>query len=75
MYSARVLLIIKIVTKKFKETEVCRYIYQNELDKACFQNDIAHKVYKYLARWTASGKVLRDRAFQIASNLQYDVDW
>ena len=24
-------------TQKFKETEDSRYIYQNELDKACFQ--------------------------------------
>ena len=25
--------------KKFKETRDSRYIYQNELDKACFQHD------------------------------------
>ena len=24
--------------QKFKETGDCRYIYQNELDKACFQH-------------------------------------
>ena len=28
--------------QKFKETDHSRYIYQNELDKACFQN---HMVY------------------------------
>ena len=27
--------------QKFKETEYSRYIYQNELDKACFQHDTA----------------------------------
>ena len=26
--------------QKFKETEESRYIYQNELDKACFQHDM-----------------------------------
>ena len=28
--------------KKIKETGDSRYIYQNELDKACFQHDIAY---------------------------------
>ena len=28
--------------KKFKETGDSRYIYQNELDKACFQHDVAY---------------------------------
>ena len=27
---------------EFKETRDSRYIYQNELDKACFQNDMAY---------------------------------
>ena len=27
--------------QKFKETGVSCYIYQNELDKACFQHDMA----------------------------------
>ena len=27
--------------RKLKETEDSRYIYQNELDNACFQHDIA----------------------------------
>ena len=27
--------------KKFKETGDSRYIYRNELDKTCFQHDIA----------------------------------
>ena len=27
--------------QKFKETGNSRYIYQNELDKACFQHDMA----------------------------------
>ena len=28
--------------RKFKETGDTNYIYINELDKACFQHDIAH---------------------------------
>ena len=27
--------------KKFKEAGYSRYVYQNELDKACFQHDVA----------------------------------
>ena len=28
--------------KKFKETGYSRYIYQNELNKACFQDNMAY---------------------------------
>ena len=30
--------------EKFKATRDSRYIYQNELDKACFQIDMDHRV-------------------------------
>ena len=40
--------------KKFKETRDSRYIYQNELDKACFQHDMAYGDFKCLARRTPS---------------------
>ena len=33
-------------TKKFKERGDSRYIYQNELDKACFQHDMAFGDFK-----------------------------
>ena len=36
--------------QKFKETGDSRYIYQNELDKACFQHDMAYGDFKDLAR-------------------------
>ena len=58
--------------KKFKETEDTRYIYKNELDKACFQNDIACGDFKDLAKRTASDKFLRDKAFNNAKNPKYD---
>ena len=37
-----------------------------------FQHDLAYGDFKDLPRRTASDKVLRDKAFRIASNLQYD---
>ena len=58
--------------QKFKETGDTNYIYKNELDKACFQHDMAYGDFKDLARRTASYKVLRDKAFNIAKNLKYD---
>ena len=35
---------------KIKETGDSRYIYQNELDKACFQHDMAYGDFKDLNR-------------------------
>ena len=58
--------------KKFKETEDSRYIYQNELDNACFQHDMAYGDLKYFTRRTVSDKILRDKAFNIAKNPKYD---
>ena len=47
-------------------------MYKNELDKACFQHDMAYGDFKDLKRTTASDKVLRDKAFNIAKNSKYD---
>ena len=58
--------------QKFKETGDSRHIYQNELDKACFQHDMAYGDFKILTRRTASDKILRDKAFNIAKNPKYD---
>ena len=55
--------------QKLKETGDTNYIYKNELDKACFQDDMAHGDFKDLARRTASDKILRDKAFDIAKIL------
>ena len=41
--------------KKHNETGDSRYIYQNELDKACFQDDIAYGDFKDLNKITAAG--------------------
>ena len=57
---------------KFKQTGDTRYIYRNELDKACFQHDSAYADHKDLINRTKSDKVLRDKAYNIASNPKYD---
>ena len=58
--------------KKFKQSGDTRYIYRNELDKACFQHDSAYADHKDLINRTKSDKVLRDKAYDIASNPEYD---
>ena len=45
------------------------FIYKNELDKACFQHDMAYGKSKDLAKRTQSNKILRDKAFQIGSGI------
>ena len=45
--------------QKFKETGDTSYIYKNELDKGCFQHDMAYGVFKGLKRRAASDKILR----------------
>ena len=44
------------------------FIYKNELDKACFQHDMAYGETKDLVKRTQSDKVLKDKAFKILSN-------
>ena len=46
----------KEIIQKFKETGDSRYIYQNELDKACFQLD----------------RILRDKAFDVTKTPKYE---
>ena len=58
--------------KEFKRTGDTRYIYRNELDKACFQHDSAYADHKDLINRTEAYKVLRDKACDIASNPEYD---
>ena len=58
--------------QKFKETGDTSYIYKNELDKACFQHDMAYGDFKDLAKRTIADKILRGNAFKIASDQKYD---
>ena len=54
--------------EKFMQTVNTDFIYTNELDKACFQHDMAYCKSKL----TQSDKVLRDKAFKIVSDPKYD---
>ena len=53
-------------TGKFKELRDSKYIYQNKLDKACFQHDMAYGDFKDLPKRGAADRVLRDKGFNIA---------
>ena len=58
--------------EKFMQTGNTNFIYKNELDKACFQHDMAHGKTKDLVKRTQSDKVLKSKAFKIASNPNRD---
>ena len=58
--------------QKFIQTGDTNYIYKNELDKACYQHDMAFGKCKDLERRTQSYKVLKDKAFEIENNPKYD---
>ena len=58
--------------KEFKRAGDTRYIYRNELDKACFQHDSDYADHKDLINRTEADKTLRDKAYDIASNPKYD---
>ena len=58
--------------EKFMQTGNTNFIYKNELDKACFQHDMAYGKSKDLIKRTQSDKVLRDKAFKIESDPKYD---
>ena len=53
----------KQIIQKFMQTGDTSYMYKNELDKACFQQDIVYEKYKDLESRTQSDKVLKDKAF------------
>ena len=59
--------------EKFMQTGNKDFIYRNKLDKACcFDHDMAYGKTKDLAKRTQSDKVLKDKAFKIASDPKYD---
>ena len=73
-YSAgRIFMKNKERIQKIKETGDSQYIYQNELDRACFQHDMAYGDFKDWTRVIASDKILHDKAFDMAKNPKYDV--
>ena len=58
--------------QKFMQTGDTNYIYKNELDKTCFQHNMAYGKYKDLEKRRQSDKVLKDKVFAIANNPKYD---
>ena len=58
--------------EKFMQTGNTNFIYRNELDKACFQHDMAYGKSKDLIKRIQSDKFLKDKAFNIASNPNYN---
>ena len=58
--------------EKIMQTGNTDFSYKNELDKACFQHNMAYDKSKALVKTTQSDKVLKNKAFKIASDLKYD---
>ena len=58
--------------KEYKETGDSKYIYQNELDKAYLQHDMAYGDFEDLNRRAFANKLLCDKAFNIAKDPKYD---
>ena len=47
----------------YKQKKNSSFIYQNDLDRACFQHDTVYGKYKDLTKRTESDKVLKDKGF------------
>ena len=47
------------------QTGDTNYIYRNDLDKACFQHDMAYGRYKDLVKKTESDKVWREKLLKL----------
>ena len=57
--------------QNFQETGDSRYIYRNELNKACFQHDMGYGGFKDL-NITIADKFLHNKVFNIAKNRKSD---
>ena len=58
--------------EKFMQTGNSDFISRNKLDKPCFQHDMAYGKTKDLVKRTQLDKVLKNKAFKIASDSKYD---
>ena len=58
--------------EKFMQTGYTNLIYKSELDKACFQHDMAYGKTKDLVKRTQSDKVSKYIAFKIVSDPDYN---
>ena len=62
-------------TKRIQDllnTSKLSYIYKNDLDKACFQHDMAYNKFKDLEKRTQSDIALKNKALKMASNPKYN---
>ena len=60
------------IKKELRNSGDKKYFYGNELEKNCFQHNVAYGDFKDLERKTASDKFLRDKAYNISKNPKYD---
>ena len=58
--------------QKFRKTGNLKEIYKNKLDKACFAHDAAYSDRKDLTKITASDKILKSKAYEVARNSKHD---
>ena len=58
--------------QKFRATGNLKHLYKNESGKACFAHDATHSNTRDLAKRTILDKILKDRAYEIARNCNYD---
>ena len=58
--------------EKLMQTGNTDFIYRNELDKPCFQHDMAYGKSNDLAKRTPSDKFLKDKAFKFTGDPKYD---
>ena len=58
--------------KSFMQDDRLSHICKNELDKACFQHDMAYNKYKDIKGRTQSDIVLKNKAYKIATNPKFD---
>ena len=58
--------------KNFLKKGDSKYIYQNKLDKACFQYDMVYGQFKDLLTRTAAEELLHNKVFNIGRNSKYD---
>ena len=56
--------------QKVLESGNTKYIYKNDLDKACFAHDAVYSDSINLTKRTAADKILKNKAYEIANNLE-----
>ena len=58
--------------EKIMQTGNTDYICKNDLDRACFQHDMAYGKYKDSTKGIQPDKVFKGKAFEILNNSKYD---